>query len=331
MTQSSRSVLFTDTTGQGFSRNLVVLRDELLVARQDLPLTYFFADLDSAEATAGEQRVVKGLLSRASSDAGWVVTASDSKHVRHDRVAQDQRRVLLLSPRLASVAGGGGRVEGYTDVVLPGAAFLPSAQRRFPHARVHAAGLPAFTELVSDGRRDSVRRSLTTLCPGSHGKRIVVVTTQRSPQKVFGATGVRELAALLPEDVFLILDVPGLLPTLESEPAALADHVFVNDGAFGVFGLLALADVLVTSKFHDAVYFSVTGRRLITFTSKRKVAALADKLPADYEALGIADVSDLPSALCASYDEAARLRFQAVYAVPDPESSLSRLVQILFP
>ncbi len=335
MSNSKSQVLFLDTTGQGFSRNLSALRNELLRARRDpLAMKYFFADLESRGLTTEvDLRAMRAQLDQASTTASWVITASESKHLRHGDAPKNQRRVLLLSPRLNLLDAGakaGKPVVGYTDVVVPGSAFLPSAQRRFPHSRIHASGLPVFAELASDALREQARHQLATLCPASTGKRIVVVTTQRTPEKVFGVVSVRELAARLPEDAFLVLDVPGLLPTLELESASLAERVFVNDGALGLFGLLALGDVLLTSKFRDAVYFAVTGRNLFTLNSKRSIGALADTLPDDYRALGIADVSELPEALSGSYDKPARSRFQATYAVPDPEQSVSRIVDALF-
>lgn len=334
MSDTTRAALFVDTTGQGFSRNLASLRDELLGARPTQPVRYFFADLESEDATTeADRRDMRTLLDRASADASHLITASDSKYIRGCRGEQGQRRVLLVSPRLNLVDGSalsGKPTDGYTDVVVPGGAFIPSARNSFPDARVHAKGLPVFAELVSAESRDRARRELATLCPGSVGKRVVVVTTQRSVQKTFGIQSVVELAASLPDDVFLVLDVPGALATLESAPASLADRVFVNDGALGLFKLLALGDCLLTSKFRDAVYFSVTGRSLLTLGSKRSIGVRRDLLPADYRALGIADVSDLPAALTGSYDESARVRFQATYAVTAPENSASQLVDILF-
>jgi len=335
MSEAKRRVLFLDTTGQGFSRNLAALRNELLCARQGLlAMQYCFADLESTDVTTDvELHVMRAQLDQASATASWVVTASESKNPRHSDALEGQKRVLFLSPRLNLVDADGkaGKpVDDYTDVVVPGSAFVPSAQKRFPHARIHALGLPVFAELVSDALREQARHQLATLCPASADKRIVVVTTQRSPGKVFGVANVGEVAARLPEDVFLVLNVPGLLETLESAPASLADRVFVNGGAFGLFSLLALGDILLTSKFRDAVYFAVTGRSLFTLSSKRSVGALGDKLPDDYRVLGIADVSALPQALSGAYDEAARQRFQATYAVLDPETSVTRIVDTLF-
>ncbi len=334
MSDTMRPVLFLDTTGQGFSRNLAALRDELLSAHQSLAMRYFFADLESAELTPeadlGEMRA---LLERRSSEAGWVITASESKHSHRGGAPENQKRVLLLSPRLNLVDAGakaGKPVDDYTDVAVPGSAFVPHAQKRFPHAHVHAVGLPVFAELVSGPLRDRARHQLATLCPASADKRVVVVTTQRTPEKVFGVTSVRELAASLAEDVFLVLNVPGLLDSLGAEPASLAERVFVNDGNLGLFSLLALGDILLTSKFRDAVYFAVTGRRLFLLNTERNVDTLGDKLPDDYKRLGIADVSALPDTLSAVYDEAARLQFQSTYAVLDPETSGTRIVDALF-
>lgn len=335
MSDAKREVLFLDTTGQGFSRNLAALRDELLCARQGLlAMRYFFADLEAADVTtAAELRAMRAQLDQASANASWAVTASESKYPRHSEAPEGQKRVLLLSPRLSLVDAGakaGKPLSDFTDLVVPGSAFVPSAQKRFPHARVHALGLPVFSELVSDALREQARHQLATLCPASADKRIVVVTTQRAPEKVFGVQSVAEVAARLPSDAFLVLHVPGLLETLESAPASLADRVFVNDGALGLFSLLALGDILLTSKFRDAVYFAVTGRSLFTLGPKRTVGALGDTLPPEYKRLGIADVSALPEALSAAYDEPARLRFQATYAVLDPEASVTRIVDTLF-
>lgn len=334
MSDTTRPVLFLDTTGQGFSRNLAALRDGLLSAHQGLAMRYFFADLESASATAEvDLSETRTLLAQVSSEAGWVITASESKHSRGGGAPKDQRRVHLLSPRLtlAEADGRAGKpMNDYTDVVVPGSAFVPHAQKRFPHAQVHAVGLPVFAELASDTLREQARHQLATLCPASTGKRIVVLTTQRAPENVFGATTVRALAATLPEDAFLVLDIPGMLPALESEPASLADRVFVNDGALRLFSLLALADILLTSKFRDAVYFAVTGRNLFLLNTEANVETLGGKLPVDYEPLGIVDVSALPDALSAAYDEAARLHFQSAYAVLDPETSVTRVVDALF-
>ena len=335
MSNPKPQVLFLDTTGQGFSRNLSALRDELLRARRDtLAMKYFFADLESADVTtAVDFHAMRAQLDQASATASWVITASESKHPRHGDAPEGQKRVLLLSPRLNLVEAGakaGKPVVGYTDVVVPGSAFVTSVQRRYPHSRIHAPGLPVFAELVSDTLREQARNQLATLCPASTGKRIVVVTTQRALEKVFGVASVAEVAASLPGDVFLVLDVPGLLDTLGSEPASLADSVIVNDGSLGLFGLLALGDILLTSKFRDAVYFAVTGRGLFLLNTERNVDTLGDKLPDDYRRLGIVDVSVLPDALSATYDEAARLQFQSTYAVLDPEASVTRIVDALF-
>ena len=334
MSAASGSVLFLDATGQGFTRNLAALRDELMGLRPALRMRYFFADLESKDAApAKERRAMRRLLVRASAQAGWIISASDSEHVRACRGDEDQRRILVLSPRLDLVDATveqGEPTAGYTDVVIPGRAFVAAAQTRFPGARLHAVGLPVFSELVSNEARERARAELEVACPESVGKRVVVLTTQRTPPQVFGSSSVRELAAQLPEDVFLVLDVPKMLPTLEYETADLGQRVFVNDGSLGLFSLLALGDILLTSRFRDAVYFSATGRRLVLLNTQRNVGTLGDRLPGHYAPLGIADVIELPHALAEPYDERARLQFQHAYAVPDPASSVSGLVEALF-
>ena len=334
MSTASGSVLFLDATGQGFSRNLAAVRDELLGLRPALRMRYFFADLESRSAVrATERRSMRRLLDHASAQAGWVISASDSAYIRAHRGNEDQRRILVLSPRLDLVDATvkrGKPTAGYTDVVIPGPAFAAAAQARFPGAHLHAGGLPVFSELVSNEARERARAELEVACPESADKRVVVLTTQRTPQQVFGSSSVRELAARLPEDVFLVLDIPKMLPTLESETADLGQRVFVNDGSLGLFMLLALGDTLLTSRFRDAVYFSVTGRRLVLLNTQRNVGTLGDRLPSDYAPLGIADVTELPHALAEPYDESARLQFQHAYAVPNPASSVSSLVDELF-
>jgi len=334
MNSASGSVLFVDAKGQGFTRNLSALRDEILGLSRALPVRYFFADLDSAdEAPTTEHREMRRLLRHASAQANWIISASDSRHVRSCRGAKGQRRVLLLSPRLNSIdvtVARRERLTGYTDVVVAGSAFVAGAEALFPGCRVHAAGLPVFAELVSDEARARARARLATACPQSVGKRVVVISTQRSPQQVFGESTVRELTERLPEDVFLVLDIPDMLASLESETADLEEHVFVNDGALGLFTLVALGDVLLTSRFRDAVYFSATGRDLFLLNTRQNVGTLGDKLPDDYSGLGIADVSELPMALAGSYDESARSQFQSVYAVSDAGASVSSIVDILF-
>ena len=334
MSVASGSVLLLDAKGQGFSRNLAALRDELLLAHAALSLTYFFASLgedDSAPAKA--PRALRRELDRATANANWVLSASDSRYVRGCSGPGTQRRVLLLSPRLNLVDATdvqGDSVRGYTDVVVPGAAFRTAAEARFPGSQVHAIGLPVFTELLSDEVRAHARAQLSTAAPGSAGKRVVVITAQRAPEQVFGESSVRELVESLPDDVFVVLDIPGVLSTLESETADLAQRLFVSDGALGLFTLLALADTLLTSRFRDAVYFAVTGRRLVLLNTRENVRTMGDRLPDEYARLGIPDVSELPAALGEPYAEDARLRFQSAYAVPDPATSLSALVDALF-
>jgi len=260
-------------------------------------------------------------------------SASDSEFVAGCSGPRNQRRVLLLSPRLNLVDGAaaqGEPVVGYTDVVVAGDAFRAAAEARFPGSQVHAIGLPVFTELLSDEVRAHARAQLATAAPWSAGKRTVVITVQRSPEQVFGESSVRELAESLPDDVFLVLDIPGVSSTLESETADLEGRVFVNDGALGLFTVLALADTLLTSRFRDAVYFAATGRGLLLLNTRRNVGTLGDRLPDEFARLGVPDVSELPSALAEPYAEDARLRFQSAYAVPDPASSLSMLVDALF-
>lgn len=332
MSQTPGSALFLDATGQGFTRNLAALRDELLELRPALPMEYFFADLDSRDEVSGsERRAMRRLLKQASSDAGWVISATDSRHVRR-RGPKDQRRILLVTPRLSLVdrAASGRPMSGYTDVVVAGGAFVSKAHALYPGARVHSMGLPVFAELVSTEVRDRARAQLETTCPQSAGKRIVLITTRRKPQQVFGITSVQELVKQLPEDVFLILDIPGVLDTLESEPADLGDRLFVNEGALGIFTLLALADNLLTSQFRDAVCFAVTGRKLLLLNSRELTGTLGDKLPGEYSCLGITDVTELPAALAAPYDESVRTRFQSVYAVTDPARTATELTNVLF-
>ena len=328
-----REALFLDATGRGFTRNLAAVRDLLLRERPNVPPRYFFADMDADAATKGERRAMDRMLRTATERAGWVITASESPHARLGRGAADQRRVLLLAPRLGLVddsAAPEEPVAGYTDVIVPGRAFTDTAESRFPGARVQALGLPVFAELVSESLRARARSQLLTLCPHAERKRIVVITTQRRPEQVFGVATVAELAERLPDDVFLVVDLPIMLKTLEHAPSRLAERVFVNDGAFGIFSLLALADELLTSKFRDAVYFSVTGRALRFLNSEKNVGTLGDKLPSEFAPLGIADVAELPAALAGSYDADARARFQAVYAVEDPASAAAALVRALF-
>lgn len=273
------------------------------------------------------------LLRHASAEARWIVSASDSEHVRELRGAESQRRVLLLSPRLNLVDATAARVEpltGYTDIVVPGNAFIAATEARFPGARVHAVGLPVFAELASDASRALARSELATACPQSVGKRVVVITTQRSPERLFGESSVRQLAERLPDDVFLVLDVPDILSSIESETADLEELLFVNDGALGLFSLLASGDTLLTSKFRDAVYFSATGRGLFLLNTPENVGTMGDKLPDAYSRLGLADVFGLPTALTGSYDESARAQFQSVYAVSDPAASVARVIDGLF-
>jgi len=279
-----REALFLDATGRGFTRNLAAVRDLLLRERPNVPPRYFFADMDADAATKGERRAMDRMLRTATERAGWVITASESPHARLGRGAADQRRVLLLAPRLGLVddsAAPEEPVAGYTDVIVPGRAFTDTAESRFPGARVQALGLPVFAELVSESLRARARSQLLTLCPHAERKRIVVITTQRRPEQVFGVATVAELAERLPDDVFLVVDLPIMLKTLEHAPSRLAERVFVNDGAFGIFSLLALADELLTSKFRDAVYFSVTGRALRFLNSEKNVGTLGDKLPSE--------------------------------------------------
>jgi len=334
MSAASGPVLFMDAKGQGFSRNLAAVRDEMLVSRPELPVRYFFARFDADDsAPAKESRALLRELNRATTDADRILSASDSELVAGCCGPPGQRRVLLLSPRLNLVdatAAQGDPVLGYTDVVVPGAAFRVAAEARFPTSQVHAIGLPVFTELLSDEVRVKARAQLSTAAPGSADKRIVVVTSQRAPEMVFGEASVRELAESLPDDVFLVLDIPGVLPTLASETADLEQRVFVNDGALGLFTMLSLADTVLTSRFRDAVYFAVTGRKLVLLNTRRNAGTLGDRLPDEYLRLGIPDVSELPSALAEPYAEDARLRFQSAYAVADPATSLSALIAELF-
>jgi len=327
------AVLFLDASGQGFTRNLAALRDQLLRERPQSPLRYFFADLESNAVPEDERRLTRRLLRKMTADSGWVITATESEQARRSRFAAGRRRVLILSPRLALVdetAAVPAPVPGYTDVIVAGSAFAATAQARFPGSQVHALGLPVFAELVSADVRDRARAQLATLCPGSAGKRVVVITAKRTPEQIFGRTSAAELVTHLPQDVFLILDVPGVLPTLEAEPAQLAERLFVNDGTFGLFSLLALGDELLTSKFRDAVYFSVTGRTLRFLNSEKNVGTLGDRLPDEYSGLGIPDIADLSEAMKLPYDETARLQFQSVYAVEDPARSASAIVNALF-
>ena len=334
MSAATGSVLFVDAKGQGFNRNLAALRDEVLGSRRSLTVQYFFADFDSTGAVpARELRSMRRLLRHASAEAKWIVSASDSEHVRELREADGQRRVLLLSPRLNLVDATAARAEpltGYTDIVVPGSAFIAATEARFPGARVHAVGLPVFAELASDEARVRARLELATACPQSAGKRVVVITTQRSPQQVFGESSVRQLAERLPEDVFLVLDIPDVLSSIESETADLAERLFVNDGALGLFTLLAAGDTLLTSKFRDAVYFSATARGLLLLNTRQNVGTMGDKLPDAYSGLGVADVSELPLALTGPYDESARAQFQSAYAVSDPAVSVARVIDGLF-
>lgn len=333
MSAARGPVLFLDAKGQGFTRNLAALRDELLGRRPSIPARYFFADLEPDAVSAKEHRAMRRLLDRASAEASWVISASDSEYHRGCRGGDAQRRILVLGPRLALVdatAERGEPVGGYTDVVVSGSAFAAAAEAQFPGARVHALGLPMFAELVWNEARVRARAELAIACPKSAGKRVVVVTTQRSPKQVFDTSSVRDLVERLPEDVFLVLDIPDMLSVLESETPDLEERVFVNDGALGIFTLLALGDTLLTSRFRDAVYFSVTGRSLFLLNTRRNVGTLGDRLSVDYAGLGIADVFELPAALTGSYDEPARLQFQSVFAVPDPASSSARLVEALF-
>ncbi len=334
MSAASGSVLFLDAKGQGFSRNLAALRDELLVSHPELPLKYFFANLGEDDAAlTRESRALLRELNHATGTANRVVSASDSEFVRGCSGPQGQRRVLLLSPRLNLVDATdmqGDPVAGYTDVIVPGAAFRAAAEARFPGSRVHAIGLPVFTELLSDAVRAHARAQLSTAAPGSAGRRVVVITGQRSPEQVFGESSVRELVESLPDDVFLVIDIPGVSSTLESEATDLAERVFVNDGVLGLFTVLALADTVLTSRFRDAVYFAATGRKLLLLNTRRNVGTLGDRLPDEYERLGIPDVSQLPSALAEPYGEDVRRRFQSAFAVPDPATSLSALVGELF-
>ena len=334
MSAATGSVLFVDAKGHGFTRNIAALRDEVLGSCRLLPVRYFFADLDSTGAVpARELRSMLRLLRHASAEANWIVSASDSEHVRELRGADGQRRVLLLSPRLNLVDATAARVEpsiGYTDVVVPGSAFIAAAEARFPGARVHAAGLPVFAELASDAARARARSELATACPQSAGKQVVVITTQRSPQQLFGESNVRQLAERLPDDIFLVLDVPDILSRIESETSDLEERLFVNDGALGLFTLLALGDTLLTSKFRDAVYFSATGRGLFLLNTQQNVGTMGDKLPDAYSGLGVADVFALPPALTGSYDESARAQFQSAYAVSDPAATVTRVIDSLF-
>jgi len=327
------AVLFLDASGQGFTRNLAALRDQLLRERPHSPLRYCFADLESDVVPEDEIRSARRLIKKMTADAGWVITAAESEQARRSRFGSGPRRVLILSPRLALVAETAAAdepVRGYTDVIVAGSAFEATAQARFPGSRVHTLGLPVFAELSSADVRERARAQLATLCPQSVGKRIVVITTKRTPEQIFGRMSAVELVELLPQDVFLILDMPGILPTLEAEPAQLAERLFVNDGALGLFLLLALGDELLTSKFRDAVYFSVTGRTLRFLNTEKNVGTLGDKLPDEYVGLGIPDVADLSEAMKQPYDESARRRFQSVYAVEDPARSASAIVDALF-
>ena len=183
-----RRTLMVDTSGAGFSANLVVLRDALLRAAPDIAIDYH---LLNDRALEGEARAAaKRELKRRCGSADLIVCASDALPARLPEVPRHQARVLLypLRPETGEEPQGAGeRPPIYTDLIVQSPYFERHARRRFssmPSSAIQPLGLPTLDLLSMQPLVDAARKKLCQHCPEARGpsdRRRFVESAARQP------------------------------------------------------------------------------------------------------------------------------------------------------
>ena len=318
-----RSALMVDTSGAGFSANLVVLRDALLGALPELMVDYH---LVNDRALEGEARATaKRELKRRCGRADLVVCASDALPSRLPEAPEHQVRVLLYPLRPETGEGPEGVSERpaiYTDIVVQSAYFAQHAVRRFsssPSEAIRPLGLPAIDLLSMRARAEAARKKLYQHCPEARGRRIVGVSSSQPIDSLVDGPGAVTLSQELGEGSFVVFRAPRLGNLGDMVGSSLSASLIDSGPCFTPFELLLMSNALVTDRFGDAVYFSATGKPLFVLD--------ADGQKGWAEPVAIQSLAQLPSKLA----DSDRLELTAVlrdrYVAPNLAGNAARVLE----
>ncbi len=312
-----------DTSGAGFSANLLVLRDQLLRADPGLIVDYHLVNERALQAEARAE--AKRGLRRRCERADLIVCASDALPARLPEVPRHQARVLLypLRPETGNEPHGAGeRPAVYTDIVVQNPYFAQHARSRFssmPSEAIRPLGLPALDLLSSESLAEAARKKLYQHCPDARGRRIVGVSSSRPLDRLLDGSEVVALARELGGSHFIVSRTPRLGAFGDTVGSSLSATVFDSGSCFTPFELLLMSDALVTDRFADAVYFSVSGRPLFVLDAdadKRWAASLA-----------IGSLSELPSRLGDENRGELARTFCDRYVAPNTSGNAARVIE----
>ncbi|HET6352390.1 MAG TPA: glycosyltransferase [Coriobacteriia bacterium] len=288
MRRRRSDVLFFDTEGQGFSQNLLSLRDAAIAA--GLTPRYAFTDLrDDIEPKPLQQTLVQ--LRRLLWRVPTLACATDSLDALVPPALLGQKRVIVQTPRISTVHGRSRFVGGrYTDVIVQSEAFDACTR-----GRRRVLGLPATDVLQDESRQMAARSRLAILRPDARDRKILVFTSHFDAELVFSGVDIDRLSNWLRDEGWLMVaSVPGLAEMLADEPASLSDTIFDATGCFLSFDQMMMADVFVTTRFAEIVYRSASRLPVLFWTRDEETGRPGLDLPESLQRMSLADLDELP-------------------------------------
>lgn len=323
--QTPKRVLLVHTKGMRLPFALTALRDELLRRRPDLSVRYFAEDFNAL--TPVQRAARRHALIEASSAADIVLCEAN---VLPPETAKGgpagQRRVLLPPPRLDLLEGefkNPRKALPYTDIVVQNEpAYRAYYELLYPMGLGDTflpVGLPTVDILASEQTRAAMRETVYDFIPQARDRKVVTISMHYDARAMLGNVDLPRMAAEIGDEYVLLLDAPGAFPALAGYGRTLADFLCNSERLFTHTEALAVADVLITTRFGDGVYFSATGDPFALFDRG------SDPLPDDIAALLISSVADIPALLANGPDHAALERFRAAYLAPNPSGNTARL------
>lgn len=323
--QTTKRLLLVHTKGMRIPFALTALRDEMLRRQPELSVTYFAQDFT---ALAPVQRAAqKHALIEACATADIAVCEANAIPIEAAKSGPaGQRRVLLPPPKLdllESPFKKPRKALPYTDIVVQNeAAYRDYYELLYPMGlgdTLLPVGLPTVDILASEETRAAMREVVYDFIPQARDRKVVTISMHYDARAMLGNVDLPRMAEQLGDEYVLLLDAPGVFPALAGYERDLADFLFNTDRLLTHTEALAVADVLISTRFGDGVYFSATGDPFALFSRT------PDPLPEDIAAMLIGSVNDIPALLSNGPDTAAAETFRAAYLAPNASGNTARL------
>jgi len=323
-----KTLLLVHTKGMRLPFALIALRDEMLRRQPDLSVRYFARDFTGLSPVQRASQTHELLDVCATADI--VACETNALPPEAEKVAPaGQRRVFLPPPKqdmLESPLKKPRKALPYTDIVVQNERYRDYYAWLYPMGvddAITPLGLPTVDLLASEGRRRAMRERARELVPQARGRKIVTLSMHFDARAILGNVDLPKMAAEIGHEYVLLLDAPGVFPALAGYGRDLADFLCNAERLFTHTEALAVADVLVSTRLGDAVYFSATGNPLALF------ARGPEPVPDLVGALMIGTLDEIPRLLAEGQDEAALAGFRAAYLAPNALGNTARLAGYL--